>query len=101
MYAVIRTGGKQYKVAEGDVLSVETVAGDVGSEVQFEDVLMVGDESGAKVGEAAQGAKVTGTIVRQLRDKKILVFKKKRRKNYIRTQGHRQNLTAVRITGIQ
>ncbi|MEG3639377.1 50S ribosomal protein L21 [Magnetococcus sp. PR-3] len=100
MYAVIRTGGKQYKVTEGDVLRVETVAGDAGGEVTFEDVLMVGGEDGMKVGKDAEGAKVTGTIVRQMRDKKVIVFKKKRRKNYLRTQGHRQSLTVVRISGI-
>ncbi|ABK45838.1 LSU ribosomal protein L21P [Magnetococcus marinus MC-1] len=100
MYAVIRTGGKQYKVSQGDVLRVETVAGDAGGEVIFDDVLMVGGDEGLKVGEATEGAKVTGTIIRQMRDKKVIVFKKKRRKNYIRTQGHRQNLTVVRISGI-
>ncbi|OSM01603.1 50S ribosomal protein L21 [Magnetofaba australis] len=99
MYAVIRTGGKQYKVAEGDVLKVESLAGEAGDEVSFDDVLMVGGDE-VKMGEAAKGAKVTGSIVRQGRGKKVLVFKKKRRKDYKRTQGHRQNLTEVKITGI-
>ena len=99
MYAVIRTGGKQYRVAKGDLLRVESLAGDAGAEVTFEDVLMVGGDA-VKVGEDASDARVTATIVTHGRGKKIIVFKKKRRKNYMRKRGHRQNFTEIRITGV-
>ncbi len=101
MYAVVRTGGKQYKVSEGDVIRVESLAGEKGDSVELDDVLMVGGEDGVSTGAAVSGRKVTGAIVSQGRAKKILVFKKKRRKNYRRTQGHRQNYTELRITGIE
>lgn len=102
MYAVIRTGGKQYKVVVDDVIRVETLPGDKGDPVVLEDVLMLVGEDGLKVGDALEsGCQVNGTIIRQLRAKKILVFKKKRRKNYRRKQGHRQNMTELQITGIQ
>lgn len=101
MYAVVRTGGKQYKVAVNDILRVETIAGEKGNEITLDDVIMVGDDDGIKTGESISGTQVKGTIVSQFRDKKILVFKKNRRKNYRRTNGHRQNMTEVKITAIQ
>ena len=101
MFAVIRTGGKQYRVALEDIIEVEKIAGDEGAVVQFADVLMVGGEGALKVGTPMlSGASVAGNVVAQKRAAKILVFKKKRRKNYRRKRGHRQNLTQVRITEI-
>lgn len=101
MYAVIRTGGKQYRVEEGDVLKIEKIEGDRGHQLTFDDVLLVGSEDDTRVGTPnVEGASVSGTIVEQDRDKKIVVFKFRRRKNYIRKQGHRQAYTRVRIDGI-
>jgi large subunit ribosomal protein L21 len=101
MYAVIRTGGKQYRVAPEDVIEVEKISGEEGAVVQFSDVLIVGGEGAPKVGAPTlTGASVAGQVLAQKRAPKILVFKKKRRKNYRRTHGHRQNLTQVRITEI-
>ncbi|MEO5339535.1 MAG: 50S ribosomal protein L21 [Magnetococcus sp. MYC-9] len=100
MYAVVRTGGKQYKVAVNDLMRVETLPGDPGDSVVLGDVLLVDGDGGLKIGQAVAGTRVEGVIVRQLRDKKVLVFKKQRRKNYRRKQGHRQNLTELKITGI-
>jgi large subunit ribosomal protein L21 len=100
-YAVIRTGGKQYRVSPGDVLRVERLGGDVGAAIEFGEVLLTGGESGIRVGTpTVDGATVRGEIVQHLKDHKILVYKKKRRKNYRRRQGHRQLLTAVRVTEI-
>jgi large subunit ribosomal protein L21 len=100
-YAVIRTGGKQYRVKEGDVLHVEKLDGEAGAEVEFTDVLMTAHGGDVRVGTPTlSGARVTAQVVKQGRAKKILVFKKKRRKNYRRRQGHRQYLTTVRVTGI-
>ncbi|MBF0447969.1 MAG: 50S ribosomal protein L21 [Magnetococcales bacterium] len=101
MYAVIRTGGKQYKVAVDDHLRVESLSGEKGDEVTIDDVILVSDEGSIKTGEAIANAQVKGTIVSQLRDKKVLIFKKNRRKNYRRTNGHRQSLTELKITAIQ
>lgn len=99
--AVIRTGGKQYRVAEGDTLVVERLEGDPGKKVEFTDVLMVAGDS-IKVGKpTVAGAKVSAEIVEQGRGEKITSFKFKRRKKYHRKMGHRQELTAVKITGIQ
>ena len=101
MYAVIRTGGKQYRVHEGDLIKIEKLDGDRGASLSFDDVLLVGTDDETHVGTPlVDGASVTGTIVDQDRDKKILVFKFRRRKNYKRTQGHRQHFTRVRIDGI-
>jgi large subunit ribosomal protein L21 len=97
MYAVIKTGGKQYRVAQDDVITVERLAGDAGADVTFDEVLMVGDKAGSPT---VEGASVTGKIVEQTRGDKIIVFKKKRRKDYKRTAGHRQDLTVVQITDI-
>ena len=100
-YAVIRTGGKQYRVSEGDVVKIEKLTGEVGAKVTMDDVLFVGGEGDAKIGAPlVANAKVTGEIVGQDRAKKIIVFKKKRRKGYMRRQGHRQYQTALKITAI-
>lgn len=101
MYAVIKTGGKQYRVAKDEVLEIERLTGEAGSTVEFTEVLMVGDGAGAKVGTpTVAGAKVTAELVEQTRGPKLIAFKKRRRKNSRRKKGHRQDLTTVRITGI-
>jgi large subunit ribosomal protein L21 len=101
-YAVIGTGGKQYRVSEGDLLHVELLDGKPGDPVTFEDVLLIGGEKGVQVGSPrVAGAMVRGTVLDQVRAPKVLVFKKKRRKHYKRTRGHRQALTAVRIDAIE
>lgn len=101
MYAVIKTGGKQYKVAPNDLLRVEKLDATAGDPVVFEDVLVVGDGDSVSLGApVVEGAAVAGEIVEQTRDRKIIVFKKKRRQGYRRTAGHRQHQTVVRITEI-
>jgi large subunit ribosomal protein L21 len=101
-YAVIRTGGKQYRVTPGEVLRIEKLDVAPGSQVEFSEVLVTSDSSGIKVGQpVVPGAKVVARVVRQGKAKKILVFKKKRRKNYRRRYGHRQPFTEIRITAIQ
>ena len=101
-YAVIKTGGKQYRVSPGDLLTVEKLAGEPGADVTFTEVLAATLGGSLKVGTPVlSGARVTATELRQGRGKKILVFKKKRRKNYRRRQGHRQYLTTLRVTGIE
>jgi large subunit ribosomal protein L21 len=101
MFAVIKTGGKQYKVAKDDVIVVEKLNGEAGEVVAFESVLMVGEGAETKAGAPfVEGVCVAGEVVEQTRGDKILVFKKKRRQNYRRTNGHRQDLTVVRITDI-
>ena len=101
MYAVIKTGGKQYRVAKDDVLTVEKLDGDAGAEIEFKDVLMVGEGASVKVGKPlVSGAKVTAELVEQTRGPKVISFKKRRRKNSRRKRGHRQDLSTVRITGI-
>jgi large subunit ribosomal protein L21 len=101
MYAVIQTGGKQYKVAEGDVLKLEKLSGEAGQKVTFDKVLMLGGESGLQIGAPVlEAVTVEGEILEQARGDKIIVFKKKRRHNYRRRNGHRQDLTVVRVTGI-
>ena len=101
MYAVFKTGGKQYRVATGDRLRVEKIAGSVGDKVTFEEVLLVGQGEGVKVGRPVlKGAKVEALITAQDRAKKVVVFKLRRRKNYRRKRGHRQPFTALEITGI-
>jgi large subunit ribosomal protein L21 len=101
-YAVIRTGGKQYRVAEGEVVKVEKLPGEVGDKVTLADVLFVGGEGDPKIGlPVLTDARVTGEIVDQGRAKKIIVFKKKRRKSYSRQRGHRQYQTALKITAIE
>ena len=101
MYAIVRTGGKQYQVAQGDQLRVETLAGNVGETVELNDSLLVADGDNVKIGQPqVEGAKVTATIVEQDKAKKVMVFKKKRRKGYKVKNGHRQQYTALRIDGI-
>ena len=101
MYAVIRTGGKQYRVAADDVIEIEKVAGEAGEIIEFGEVLMLGGDGAPKVGTpTVSGASVAAQVIEQKRADKIIVFKKKRRKNYRRKKGHRQHLTAVRITEI-
>ena len=101
MYAVIRTGGKQYKVAEDEIIYVEKLAGEKGENVVFNDVLMVGGTDAPKIGTPlVDGASVAGEVIEQTRGDKIIVFKKNRRQGYRRKKGHRQLLTCVRITGI-
>ena len=101
MYAVLKSGGKQYRVEEGQVLRLEKLPGDVGSAVNFDQILMIGDGGNIQVGQPlVDGASVQGHIVDQGRGKKILVFKYKRRKRYRRKQGHRQQFTAIQIDTI-
>ncbi|HLY45808.1 MAG TPA: 50S ribosomal protein L21 [Stellaceae bacterium] len=101
MFAVIRTGGKQYKVAPNDVIAVEKLAGEPGATIEFAEVLMVGDGAEFSTGTPLlAGASVSAELVEQRRAAKIIVFKKKRRKNYRRKNGHRQYETVLRITGI-
>jgi large subunit ribosomal protein L21 len=97
MFAVIRTGGKQYSVKSGDVINVERMEGDVGAKITLGEVLVAGDKIGAPL---LSGAKVTAEIVKQFRDAKVMIFKKRRRHNYRRHKGHRQYLTQIKITGI-
>jgi len=101
MYAIIETGGKQYRVEAGATIQVEKLPGDVGAVVELDQVRMVQGDTGLVVGQPlVQGAKVTAEIVRQGRTRSIIIFKKKRRKNYRRTRGHRQSFTQLRVTGI-
>ena len=101
MYAIIRTGGKQYQVAPGEQVRVEKLGGEVGDTVELADVLLVADGENVKIGQpVVEGAKVTAQIVEQGKAKKVLVFKKKRRKGYKVKRGHRQQYTALRIEGI-
>ena len=101
MFAVIKTGGKQYRVTHNQLLLIEKSEGAAGDAIEFSDVLMLSDGKDIKVGApVVSGATVKGTIVEQTRGDKVIVFKKKRRHNYRRKNGHRQYLTAVRITDI-
>jgi large subunit ribosomal protein L21 len=102
MFAVIRTGGKQYKVAKDDLITVEKLAGEPGAAIELDEVLMIGD--GAEITTGAPrvaGAAVGATVVAQRRGPKVIVFKKKRRHNYRRKKGHRQHETVLRITEIR
>lgn len=103
MYAVIKTGGKQYKVSEGDIVKVEKLPLEEGQEVVLEEVLLINDENGnVKVGKpVVEGAKVIGKVLEQGKAKKIYVMKYKRRKNYRRKQGHRQPFTKIKIEKIE
>jgi len=101
MYAIIETGGKQYRVAQGDVLDVEIDATDDDGAVRFDRVLLVGGDEGVTLGSPlVENAAVDGEAIAEVRGSKVVVFKKKRRKGYKRRQGHRQNLLRVRIGGI-
>jgi large subunit ribosomal protein L21 len=97
MFAVIKTGGKQYKVAPNDVIRVEKLQASAGETITLDQVLMVGDKIGAPI---VAGAHVTATVLEQTRADKVIIFKKKRRQNYRRKKGHRQELTVLRITEI-
>lgn len=102
MFAVIKTGGKQYRVTEGDTLKVEKISGDAGSKVEFSEVLSVGSGDEIKVGTPMlKGAKVVAEILEQGKAKKVLIFKKRRRKGYTKKQGHRQLFTSVKIQEIK
>jgi large subunit ribosomal protein L21 len=102
MYAIIRTGGKQFRAEPGQTIRVPSMAADVGETVTFDDVLIMHTDDGVEVGApTVEGASVTGEIVEHGKGKKVIVFKWKRRKNYRRKQGHRQKYTAVRIDEIK
>ncbi|MCG8457986.1 MAG: 50S ribosomal protein L21 [Holophagales bacterium] len=104
MYAVIETGGKQYRVEPGDIIDVERLAGvnPEAADVVFDRVLLVADDEGVQVGKPlVEGAKVNGQLLAEVRGRKVIVFKLKRRKQYRRKNGHRQNLHRVRIQGIE
>ena len=101
MFAVIRTGGKQYKVAKNDVIVVEKLLGDAGDEVDFTDVLALNDGAATQFGQpVVSNALVTAEVLEQARGDKVIIFKKRRRKNYRRKNGHRQELTVLRILDI-
>jgi large subunit ribosomal protein L21 len=102
VYAIVRTGGKQYRVEKGDVVRIEKLEEVVGSTVTLDDVLFVGGEGEPRVGSPRlEGASVVGTVVEQDRGAKIRVFKYKKRKHYRRTRGHRQSFTALRIDAVR
>ncbi|MEZ5824059.1 MAG: 50S ribosomal protein L21 [Geminicoccaceae bacterium] len=101
MYAVIKTGGKQYRVAKNDVIKVEKLEAEAGSTIDLDEVLLVGGDGEAVVGSPrVEGASVKAEVLEQIKGDKIVVFKKKRRKNHRRKRGHRQLLTVLRITDI-
>jgi len=100
MYAVIRTGGKQYRVAEGDVFRIEKLAGDVGADVTFNDILLLGGTESPKIGKpTVAGAKVVGQILRQDKARRVLHFRKEK-EGWTRRRGHRQPFTEVKVTSI-
>jgi large subunit ribosomal protein L21 len=102
IYAVVKTGGKQYRVAQGDIVKVEKLEGQIGDKVDLSEVLFIGGNGEAKIGmPTVTQAKVTAEIVDQSKAKKVIVFKKKRRKGYSRKRGHRQQLTVLKIVEIQ
>ena len=100
-YAVLKSGGKQYKVSEGDVILVEKILGESGSKITFDDIVMMGEGSQIHIEEAElKSASVTGEVIEQTRGPKLIIFKKKRRQNYRRKKGHKQDLTVIRIKSI-
>ena len=102
MFAVIKTGGKQYKVAKDDIIVVEKLDAEAGKSVAFGDVLLAGNEGDVKVGTPLlKGAEVKGEVLEQRKGAKVMIFKKKRRQTYRRKRGHRQNETVVKITSIK
>ncbi|MDD4616048.1 MAG: 50S ribosomal protein L21 [Alphaproteobacteria bacterium] len=102
MFAVVKTGGKQYKVAEGDIIQVEKLPGEANAKVELAEVLMVCDNGKVTVGSPlVKGASVSAEVVEQKRSAKLIVFKKKRRQNYRRRNNHRQEFTVLKITGIK
>ncbi|MDA8224438.1 MAG: 50S ribosomal protein L21 [Betaproteobacteria bacterium] len=101
MYAVIKTGGKQYRISAGEKLKIEQITADVGSEIVLDQVFMLADGENVKVGTPlVDGAKVTATVIAHGRHDKVRIFKMRRRKHYQKHQGHRQNYTEIRIDGI-
>jgi len=101
MNAVVKTGGKEYRISQGDLIRVEKIEGKVGDQVTMKDILMISDEDKVQVGNPfLTNAVITGEIVQQVRGKKVLIYKMKRRKNYRRTKGHRQTYTYVRVNEI-
>jgi large subunit ribosomal protein L21 len=101
MYAVVKTGGKQYRVAAGEKIKVEQIPADVGAEIILDQVLMVGEGESVKIGTpVVEGAKVTAKVIAHGRHAKINIFKMRRRKHYQKHQGHRQNYTEIEIAGI-
>ena len=101
MYAVIQTGGKQYRVTEGDSLKVETLPVETGGEIEFDQVLLIQSDAGINIGKPfIEGGKVTATVKAHGRHKKVHIIKFRRRKHYMKRQGHRQNFTEILITGI-
>ena len=101
MYAVVKTGGKQYRVAKDDVLTIEKLDGEAGAVIELEQVLAINDGKGLTIGTPmVDGARVAATVLEQKKGEKVLIFKKKRRQNYRRTKGHRQQLTVIRISDI-
>ncbi len=101
MFAVIRTGGKQYKVANGDVIRVEKLEAEAGASITLDDVLLVSENGSTTIGTpTVAGASVVAEVVAQDRNPKVIIFKKRRRQNYRRKNGHRQHVTVLRITGI-
>ncbi len=100
MYAVIKTGGKQYRVAQNDVVTVEKIEAEAGAKVTLNDVLMIADGDKLTLGDKLAKASVTAEVVEQTRGPKVIIFKKRRRQNSRRKNGHRQDLTVLKITGI-
>ena len=101
MYALVKTGGKQYRVAKDDTILVERIAADEGAEVILNDIVMLADGDKVTIGTPkVEGAAVSATVMRQTRGPKIIIFRRKRRKNHRRTQGHRQDLTLLKINDI-
>ncbi|MFB3926092.1 MAG: 50S ribosomal protein L21 [Syntrophales bacterium] len=101
MYAVIRTGGKQYRISEGDLLEIEKIDGDAGTDITFEEVLLISKDGEIKVGTPLiPGAKVIGEILDQTKGPKLTIFKMKRRKGFRKKTGHRQKLTSLKIKAI-
>ena len=102
MYAVIKTGGKQYRVGEGDLLRVEKINGEIGEVVEFEEILMIANGERVEIGRPVlNDSKVVGEIVEQGKGKKVIVFQSKRRKGYSKKQGHRQQYTVLKIKEIK
>ena len=100
MYAVVVTGGKQYRVAQGETLRVEKLEAEAGSEIKFDNILMLGDADGIKLGDALKGASVTAKVISHGRADKVRIVKFRRRKHHRKQMGHRQHYTEIEITGI-
>jgi len=101
VYAIVRSGGKQYRAEPGATLQVDRLENNVGDKVTFSDVLLVSTDAGVSAGNPVSGASVSATVVAQVRDAKVRVFKFKHRKHYKKSRGHRQYLTTVRVDGVQ